>query len=429
MDIQKFKRNAGIITEPIRHSISPGYPVADIFLNKLDDNFVGPGELLTHYRNSVYTCASKNAQAVAASPLKLYVNSDQPYPNLRKGIDTRKTKTVNKEEIINHPFLELMKRPNGFQSWFDILEQIALYTELTGDSYLYISAGTLGVPSELWVLPSQYMRIVPSKTKFLTGYLYGTSQANSVALKPEEIIHFKYPNPSNLFYGMSPLRAVYSSVLRKEHYDEYENALLKNNARPDFLLIPKGRYTEEQARSLRIQWQQLYGNKYGRGKPAVASGDMDVKELGWGPKEMAYLKGHKITKSEIYCAYGVPETKGDLSAANRASAQVAEYQYMKDSIKPRLIRIENKFNNEFMPRYDSRLFVEFDNCVPQDVEMEVKKQETYLKGGVLTINEIREEMGLPPVEWGNEPQKWQGGISQSQEVFEPGAEAGEAGKV
>jgi len=49
-------------------------------------------ELLKHYRHWVYVASSKNANAVAAVPLRLYVTTSagqKAYPNLRKGIDTK----------------------------------------------------------------------------------------------------------------------------------------------------------------------------------------------------------------------------------------------------------------------------------------------------------------------------------------------------
>lgn len=401
MDVLKFKAGLGVITQPIKTNYyGRGNPASDSFWNSLDDVSLSPAGMLSHYKHWVYDCASKNATAVATVPLKLYVNSDQPYPNLRKGIDTRKTKFLDVEEVTSHPFLELMKYPNPLcDSWFEFIELMQLYLELTGDAYVYVYSGAvLGTPAEIYVLPSQYVRVVPSKTKFVAGYLYGTTPQNAKALKPEEVIHLRFANPSDLFYGKSPLEACFSSILRKEAMDEYEHALLKNNARPDFLLIPKGRYTEEQARSLRNQWQQLYGNKYGRGKPAVATGDMDVKELAFNPREMAFLQGRKATKEEVFSSYGVPLTKSDPNQANRASAQVSEVQYQRDTIKPRLIRIADKFNGQLINRYDTRLFVKYDENIPDDREMLAKEREIYVKTGILTRDEVRETMDMPPLE-------------------------------
>ena len=58
-----------------------------------------------------------------------------------------------------------------------------------------------------------------------------------------------------------------------------------------------------------------------------------------------------------------------------------------------------------LPLYDpsGRLFVASENPVPYNQEFGFKQKEIDLKYGILTINEIRQDTGLPPVPWGETP--------------------------
>jgi len=381
-------------------------------------------ELLKHYRHWVYVASSKNANAVAAVPLRLYVTTSagqKAYPNLRKGIDTkpvtkqtlkrlsknknlakRLTKAVMVEEVVDHPFLNLWHQVNQQMDGFEMLELLQLYMELTGDGYLWMQPNALGIPQTLWVLQSQHVTIVPGTESFIQGYLYGKSQADEVALKPEEVVHFRFTNPHNLFYGFSPLQGAFMAVKRKEDMDAYEDALLKNNARPDFLIKAQGRITPSQLKELRERWMNLYSQGK-TGLPAVLDMDTDIKELGFTPRDMAFMKGHAFTREEILGAYGVPMSKVTTEKVNLANAEIGEIQYRRDTIVPRLNRIQDKLNQDAMPKYDERLFVAFDNPVPEDKEFKLKERESNLKNYVITINEAREEIGKEPVSWGNTP--------------------------
>ena len=57
----------------------------------------------------------------------------------------------------------------------------------------------------------------------------------------------------------------------------------------------------------------------------------------------------------------------------------------------------------------SGLFVEFDLTVVEalrDNENDKAKRRTmYVDAGMMSVNEAREELGLPPVEWGTGPPK------------------------
>ncbi len=118
---------------------------------------------------------------------------------------------------------------------------------------------------------------------------------------------------------------------------------------------------------------------------------------------MAFLKGHKFTKEEIAGAYTVPVSKLTSEDVNRSNAESGDYSWMKDGIFPRLRRIEERFSEKLLRRYDRRLFVAFDNPVPADKAFELEKQDTYVKNGVMSINEVRQEIGLEPVKWGRSP--------------------------
>lgn len=381
-------------------------------------------DLLKHFIHWVYICVSKNSVAVASVPLRLYVTTgagEKQYKYLRKGIDTRVVdkprlkylsgqpnlamrlrKAIDVEEIVEHPFLDLWRNVNKWIDGCEMLETLDIFLELTGDAYLYIVKDALGIPRELWNLPSQFMAPVPDKKNFIKGYLFGTNKHDAVALTPDEVLHFKFPNPHSPFTGFAPLSGCLVAAKRKEDYDVFEAALLQNNARPDFLIMVKGKMGEPAKRKLREQWQQLYSKRSGRGKPALLDTDAEVKTLGFSPKDMQYQFGQKQTKEEICGGFGVPVSKV-VPDAKYSNAEVGDREWKSDTIRPRLVKIADKLNAQLMPMFDERLFVAFDNPVPADKEFEQKKEETYLKNAVITINEVREKEGKDIVPWGHVP--------------------------
>ena len=93
------------------------------------------------------------------------------------------------------------------------------------------------------------------------------------------------------------------------------------------------------------------------------------------------------------------------SETNLANLQAAEHQHMAKAITPRLQRRDEKLNEQLVPLYDptGRLFLASEDPVPVNRELTAKEQELNLKYGVVTINEVRGEQGLPPVPWGDAP--------------------------
>ncbi len=75
------------------------------------------------------------------------------------------------------------------------------------------------------------------------------------------------------------------------------------------------------------------------------------------------------------------------------------------AIGPRLERRDEKLNEQLVPLFDpsGRLFLASEDPTPVDAATSIQQKELDLKFGVVSINEVRGERGLPPVPWGDVP--------------------------
>lgn len=369
---------------------------------------------LKAYRSWIYICASKNAISLASFPLKLYVAKTSRNKLLirtksisketRKhlysiaSLDSYLSKAIEIEEVLEHPFLDMMKKVNPFTNSFELKEMTDLHQELTGNSYWYLISNGAGMPVELWIIPPDRMKIIPSKEEFIKGYLYD-AMPNSVAFTKEEITHFKFSSPTSPYYGMSPLSAITHAYNLNENMNRYENALFTNMARPDGVLETDDWMDKEDFKALKKEWKSVYGRTKNAGKTAVLDMGVHYKPISFAPRELSFLAGRKTTKEEIANAYGQSLALYDKDA-NRANADNATYMHMRDTISPRHRRMEQKINEQIIIRYDDKLFCAFENCVPEDEKF---KHEVRIGSvdKIITRNEARQEIGREEVEGGD----------------------------
>ena len=376
-------------------------------------------QLIAAYTSWTYICASKNSNAVASAPMRLYVGKQSKSTKIlvktakldRKQEDRiRKQgnlipyhrKAVELEEVLDHPFLEMIKKVNPIINRFDLWDATQLWLELTGNAFWYIYKDKLGVPQELWPLPPQYMKIVASREKIVAGYVYQRS-AEKIPFANEEIIHFKFYSPTGSLYGTGPLAAVMESVIDDKNIRTFESTLMKNMGRPEGILSAKEGISEDDFKRIKTRWAQQYGGVNKAGKTIVLENGLEYKPLTFTPREMNYVVGRKLNREEIAAAFGVPMSKLTTEAVNLANAYVGEHQYMQDTIEPRLRRIEETLNEKLMPMYDENLFVAYDSVVPDDRQFELTERTANLGSYVTTVNEEREKMGLDKVAWGEVP--------------------------
>jgi HK97 family phage portal protein len=339
----------------------------------------------------VYACVSAISEGVAEAELSLHVQRGD-----------------KAEEVNDHVFLDLMQNVNPFMNALELRIITEAFQLLTGNAYWYLSKNGLGIPQEIWIVPSQDMRIVPDKNKFIKGYVYSPEGNDPVTFDPEEIVHFKYPNPKDIFYGLSPLMAAAYAVDTEKYMGQYQASLFKNDARVSAVLESDQTIQKPEADRIREQWKQYYGGYDKAGKIGILGKGLTYKSIALTSQELAFVQSKNINRDTILGIFRVPKSiLGLVEDVNRANADASDYTFAKRNLSPKIKSFVEKINEKVMPLYQQSgrnyLFVKAENIVPANRELEILERNARLDKGYSTINEEREADGKDPVEWGDTP--------------------------
>lgn len=373
------------------------------------------------YRSWVYAAAQINAFGVSAVPLRLYVKGGtgrklyrtaKPAKGrkaylLGDGARTPSRSVMTKmhdfgsdfEEVTEaHPVLDLLRKVNPQMNGFDLAATRTLWQELTGNAYLHVIPNTLGVPAELWPMPPQWVEIIPDPQKFIAGYLYGRETQNKVTLAPDEVLHFKRPNPADLFYGLGKVEAAWGAVDLNDAFHEMDLAFAANHARPDYLATIKNEDASEDAIAEfeRAVNERLRGPGKA-GKFIALTGQVDLKPMAFPPKD---LGGRDEIVEEIAAIFGVPVSMLKANDPNLASAQTGFAQWRESTILPLLRLDEETLNQKLLPMFglQDEAVLAYDDPVPSNRALDLQEHQGLIASGVLTINEVRELRGFDPMD-------------------------------
>jgi HK97 family phage portal protein len=379
------------------------------------------GEAIKHYSSWIYAAANLNAYAVASQPLRLYVRNrsagtklwntrrtDRRAKSYLSGsleqLPSRYAMTKAAEygdeyEVVtdNHPVLDLLSTANPWQNGFEQTVLRVLYLELTGNAYLHpVLDRRLGIPVELWTMPSQWVEIVPGKEEFVDGYLYGVSYEKRAFFERDEVIHFKRPNPRDIYYGMGKVEAGWMAATNNQSLHDMDYHWFANKARPDWLLTVKGDASPEEIDRLEAQIDSKLRGTRRTGRFLTATADIDIKPLSFSPKDMM---GREQIVEEIAAVFGVPVSMLKANDPNLASATVGFTSWKATSVLPLMRMDEEVLNQTLLPLFgiEDDAFLAYDNPVAADEKFETEKRRAYAAGGILTVNEVREMEGLEAV--------------------------------
>ena len=204
-------------------------------------------------------------------------------------------------------FLDTLDYINPSMNQQELVEKTMTYMGLIGNAYWYILKNRLGVAEAIWSMPAEMVTIVPGTEKLILGYMFQTPDGTKVSFTDEEVIHFKYPNPFSLFYGMSPIQAMLRDADRQENLDNYSDFIFKNRGRPDVKIeYPENISIDYKERDrLAMEWRRNYRGTSKAGKAAILDRGGKASAFSNKPIETDYIEDKRLTREAIAATYGM----------------------------------------------------------------------------------------------------------------------------
>ena len=345
---------------------------------------------LEQYGKSLYVtrCISKIAEKVASTELELYriLNS--------RG-DTK--------EVEVSPILDLLYKPNPFQTKTEFWETTIINLKCTGNAYWLKIRNKGGKVVELWNLRPDLVSITSDKEFFIKNYKFQKQDGTTTEFAKDDVVHFKYPSPLSQLYGMSPISSASRRIQTEDYATTYQRDFFVNSARPDALIKNKsGTLSPQQTDDLREGWNRKYKGMGNGSKMAVLHGDLEYQQISISQREMDYIESMKFTRDDILSAFAVPKPiVAIVDDVNRANSETAMFIFLSETIKPEIMRIVEKINEELVYiDFGEEFYIDFEDPTPANRELKLKEYQEGLMSNYLLINEVRQMEGLEPIAGG-----------------------------
>lgn len=367
------------------YMVMPGQPV---WMDRDYAQFAGEG----FARNVIaYRAISMVASGAASVPYILY-----------------HTNRSGKREIVNHPALKLLTRPNPTQSYSDFMQSLYHYKMISGNAFIQ-GVAPMGSPAnELYLLRPDRVQIIAGKNAMPAAYRYiiGEKQIDFPVDKISgraRILHLKNFHPTNDWYGLSPIEAAAYSIDQHNQASSWNQALMQNGARPSGALVVKGDsgngvLSEEQYNRMKSQIDDQFSGSINAGRPLLLEGGLEWREMSLSPKDMDFIQSKNASARDIALAFGVPPQMlgipGDNTYSNFQEARVALWE---QTILPLASSTLEALNNWLLPMFGDGLTLEVDtdNVLPLALRNQAIWDRVQ-KADFLTDDEKRAAVGYGP---------------------------------
>jgi HK97 family phage portal protein len=295
------------------------------------------------------------------------------------------------EEVIDHPFEKLIKRPNPDQSQFDLLVATFSYLAINGNAYWHLNRYNEKMPPmEIWCIPSNHIKPIPSETMGIKHYEYDTGNGKPIIIPKWQIMHIKSFNPLSLFVGLSPMEPVATVAAGDMNMQKWNTNLFgKQNAKIPGAIAFRDNIADDDFEKLRIEIEQQWGgtSRYGPMLIRNAGDGVDYIKMGMDQSDLDFINSRSFNRDEIFSVYAPGLLSMISPNSTEANARIGKSTFTEFCLWPKLTLLGEKIDANVLSSYGENLSIRFDDIRVTDSVMALKKQQEYEKSH--TVNEIR----------------------------------------
>ena len=290
--------------------------------------------------------------------------------------------------------------PNEWQTKFEFFEQMVMNLTLWGNAYCRIRSGKYGSVSALDNLhPSNMIveRLVNGRLRYtytdpLTGEIEKFLQ--------EDVLHIRWtPEPDGI-KGMVPVEVAREAIALARACEIHAAKYWANSARPGVVLKTALDLSPDAASLLRDNWERIHKGADKAYRTCILTNGLEPVPIGFDAQQSQFMDARRFQTEEITRVYRLPialiqgESVGNLEAIGR--------QFVTYTLVPWLNRIEGAISRSLIWN-DDLFYAEFDTkaLMRADPNSRAAYYSTMQGLGIFSINDSRNEEGLPPIEHGD----------------------------
>ena len=319
-------------------------------------------------------------------------------------------KIVNKKgkDIQNRDLERLIKSPNYYQNWREMMKQFVAYYELLGNSYLYAPPPTgLNTLSSIYVLPANFTGVLlaydrrrPSWLNEVKGYVVEVD-GNTYNLTYDEVLHKRYYTyqyeQGAWAYGISkyiPGERITTEL--KAIYDA-KTSIIKNRGALGVMSneseIPDPNMTKE----IQDRFSENYGLGADQSKIIATTQKLSWQQISMNLQELQIIENARYSFEKLCQLNGIDPVIFSTVGSTFANKSEAQKAFMKNVIKPKADDIYNDLNSWIAPYFDNAMIV-VDWSQVEELQRDMKTlSEIYIKliqAQVVTPYQAAVELGI-----------------------------------
>jgi len=292
----------------------------------------------------------------------------------------------------------IVRRPDPFLANQTFVRQTATSLLLEGNAFWFLTAPDAdGRPTVARPIPPSEVSVAWNQSK--TDVIYewrGRRMTLGV-----DIAHLRYIDEPGYAWGLGPVQAASLPIAGAIEAERYAATFFTEAAVPDGVLETPNRLTKDEADRLRDQWTTAHGARRGT---AVLSQGMTWKQVSISNRDAEAVASRNLSQQDVARLFGIPSALLNVNASGSSltyqNQEGIATDFARYAVQPITDRIEAALT-DLVPRGQEVRF-RFVDLLKADSRTRFDVYQVALANGILTVNEVRDLEGLPPLPGGGD---------------------------
>ena len=311
--------------------------------------------------------------------------------------------------VENHPLMPTLSQPNAWQDYSSWMYLHVVELNLMGNAIQWYAEQTqqlIGIPAD-----RVQMDFTGNSLKQYIMHSDGTENAalEGTVFKADDIMHQRRPNPSSLWWGLSPFIPNSKSILFNRYSQDYLNSFYLKGATPQMVLQMEKNASEDSALRMLRSFETSYTGRRNQRRTLVLPKGVKAEAMSHSIGDQKLVDVINSNMEKIINILRVPKHALSLDKAGSLGSEEHKMalKFMHtSSINPMKKKIAGSFTKFFhekdLLKPNQRII--FDNSNVEVLkEDEIKRADLAKKqSSIKTLNEVRSDLyDLPPLAGGD----------------------------
>lgn len=343
-----------------------------------DDNTTYYG--VNAIKNSdVFSAIRILASDVASSPIELHKGS-------------KPTKTDKYYNLLNN-------RPNNQVDGYNFKYALMVNLLLNGNAFAEID--NPDDPQELQLVKNSSMEVKQDDETGRLIYLVSNSKGQQRRVNPDHILHFKCFSMDGIT-GTSPLMSLRDELEIQNAGNKMLASFYKNGINSNGILKVKGSDLDADAKSnIRTKFEAANAGASNTSRVMILDEGQEYTPMEVNSDVAKLVNSNDWTSKQIAKVFGLSSYQLGIEE-NHSNVEQTNLNYVNGTLRHWFDTFSSELDFKLLSGADKYNFsFNTDVLLTTDPNAVLENAIKGIQGGVLTINEAREKMNLPPVDGGN----------------------------